>query len=281
MSEDATDDPPDTGRAAPEAVCQNCGTPLVGDYCHGCGQRHVPVLRVRTLARLFVESVLELEDLEQGVGQTIVQAARNPGRLARRYADGERKRFINPIGYFLMAATFTFLVLLLFKEAWIQGQTEMLLAAWGSMGVEPAVLFGPEGAYRSALGVTSPQELVRWMFGWIQQLQTYTGLLTSVVASLFLWGLFSDSSVAETFVFELYVTAQATVWMGLLAPLFFAFAPVLIGVAGPLLQIGLHAHGGGAFFEGRWKARLLPVFAYLTGMIVLTVSSALIAIFLL
>jgi len=57
------------GRGAP---CQNCGAPLEDTYCHQCGQRHVPELRVSYLMRLFFESVLDLEDLERGIGQTFI-----------------------------------------------------------------------------------------------------------------------------------------------------------------------------------------------------------------
>ncbi|MFB6230392.1 MAG: DUF3667 domain-containing protein [Salinibacter sp.] len=269
---------PDSAPAPTGRACQNCGAPLVGTYCHECGQRHLSTLRVRDLARLFVEAIFELEDLQRGAWRTVVQAARNPGRVARRYAGGERKRFINPIGYFLMAATGAFLVFLLFRDSWVQGQVEILTTTWRSMGVEPSELFEPGAPYRVMFGVTSVQELAQVLFEWVQQLQTYSGFVIGAAAALFLRAFFPDYSLGEALVFELYVTAQATVLTALLAPLFFTAAPGLVGAVGPLLQVGLHAHGGRAFFGGRWRGWLLPALAYLAGMIVFILLSALIGL---
>ena len=149
-----------SGRGVP---CQNCGAPLVGEYCHQCGQRHVPELRVLYLVRRFLESALDLEDLERGVGQTLRRAAQNPGRVARRYVDGERKEFVNPLGYFLLTATATFLVFSMFQEAWVQGQAEAFEATWRSLGTHPDEVFRSGSPLRS-LGWSSAQDLAAGSF---------------------------------------------------------------------------------------------------------------------
>lgn len=273
-------DPSETQGAAPspdrEETCQNCGTVLVGEYCHHCGQRHVPVLRIRYLVRRFFESALDLEDLERGVGQTFLRAARNPGRVARRYVDGERKEFVNPLGYFLLTATITFFVFLLFRETWVQGQAQVYESVWRSMGTDPTQVFQSGSPFRSAFGWTSTEELAEAVFDWFQQLQTYVGLLTCILAGLFLHWTVPDRTFAETLVFELYVTAQATLFLGLLSPLFFWSAPRFVGVLPLLLQTGLHAYGGGAFFGPSWTARLLPVLAYVASTIFLLIGSTLV-----
>lgn len=262
---------PSSDRGAP---CQNCGAPLVGEYCHQCGQRHVPKLRVAYLLRRFLESVLDLEDLERGIGQTLRRAAQNPGRVARRYVDGERREFVNPLGYFLLTATATFLVFSIFQEAWVQGQAEAYEAIWRSLGVNPDEIFRSGSPLRS-YGWSSTQDLARGIFQWFQRLQTYVGLVNCVVAGLLLQWALSRRSFAEILVFELYVTAQATLFLGVLGPLFFWGAPAFIGVLPILLQVGLHAHGAGAFFGTRWKKRLLPVCTYVASMAVLTIASGL------
>jgi hypothetical protein len=233
---------------------------------------------VRDLARWFVRSILEIEDLERGVWRTIVQAARNPGRVAKRYVDGERKGFINPIGYFLLAATVAFLVFLLFREAWVQAQVEVLTTTWRSMGLEPPKLFEPGAPYRAMFGVTSTRELAQVLFEWVQQLQTYSGFVIGAAAALFLRTFFPRYSLGEALVFELYVAAQATVFTALLAPLFFTAGPALVGAVGPLLQVGLHAHGGRAFFGGHWRGWLLPALAYPAGMVAFILLSALVGL---
>ncbi|WP_251924264.1 DUF3667 domain-containing protein [Salinibacter ruber] len=199
-----------SGRGVP---CQNCGAPLVGEYCHQCGQRHVPELRVLYLVQRFLESALDLEDLERGVGQTLRRAAQNPGRVARRYVDGERKEFVNPLGYFLLTATATFLVFSMFQEAWVQGQAEAFEATWRSLGTRPDEVFRSGSPLRS-LGWSSAQDLAAGIFQFFQQVQTYVGLFTCIVAGLLLRWAFPERTAAETLVFELYVTAQAPCSLG-------------------------------------------------------------------
>ena len=274
----------DTPEAHPEepspdrgASCQNCGAPLVGEYCYQCGQRHVPTLRVLYLVRRFLESALDLEDLERGVGQTLRRAARNPGRVARRYVDGERREFVNPLGYFLLTATATFLVFSVFQEAWVQSQAEAYEVMWQSLGASSDEIFRPGSPLRS-LGWSSAQDLAAGIFQFFQQVQTYVGLFTCAAAGLLLrWG-FPKRTVAETLVFELYVTAQATLFLGMLGPLLFWGAPAFIGVLPIFLQVGLHVHGAGAFFGTRWRARLLPPCAYLASVVLFVIGSGLVTV---
>ena len=261
-----------------EQTCQNCGAALVGEYCHRCGQRQVPVLRVQHLVRRFFESALDLEDLERGIGQTFLQAAKSPGRVARRYVEGERKQFVNPIGYFLLTATITFLVFLTFRETWVQGQAQVYESLWRSMGTDPSHVFRAGSPLRTTFGWTSAQALAGSMFDWFQQLQTYVGLLTCVIASLLLRWTLPDWTFAEIFVFELYITAQATLFLGLLSPLCFWVAPALVGALPLLLQTGLHAYGGASFFGPRWKTILLPVLAYGVSIVVLLLGSSIVLI---
>ena len=274
---DAPEAQPDDGSSGRGVPCQNCGAPLVGEYCHQCGQRHVPTLRVLYLVRRFLESALDLEDLERGVGQTLRRAARNPGRVARRYVDGERREFVNPLGYFLLTATATFLVFSVFQEAWVQSQAEAYEVMWQSLGASSDEIFRPGSPLRS-LGWSSAQDLAAGIFQFFQQVQTYVGLFTCAAAGLLLrWG-FPKRTVAETLVFELYVTAQATLFLGMLGPLLFWGAPAFIGVLPIFLQVGLHVHGAGAFFGTRWRARLLPPCAYLASVVLFVIGSGLVTV---
>ncbi len=197
---DAPEAHPEDPSSNQGAPCQNCGAPLVGEYCHQCGQRHVSRLRVLYLVRRFLESALDLEDLERGVGQTLRRAARNPGRVARRYVDGERREFVNPFGYFLLTATATFLIFSMFQEAWMQSQAEAYEATWHSLGINPQEVFRPGSPLRS-LGWSSTHDLAAGIFQVLQQVQTYVGLFTCVAAGLFLRWAFPERTVAETLVF--------------------------------------------------------------------------------
>ena len=125
----------------------------------------------------------------------------------------------------------------------MQEQAQVYRSMWQSMGTDPSQLFRAGSPLRTAFGWTYAEEVAGSMFDWFQQLQTYVGLLTCVLASLFLRWTGPGGTFAEIFVFELYVTAQATLFLGLLSPLCFLGAPALIGALPLLLQTGLHAYG--------------------------------------
>ena len=85
--------------------CANCGTELLGDYCHSCGQHRVapdefailPLLRQfgSELAHLDFKSVRSMA------------ALLNPGVLTREFLEGKRRRHLSPLKlYFLAAAVF-------------------------------------------------------------------------------------------------------------------------------------------------------------------------------
>lgn len=91
-----------------EAACLNCGTELIGSHCHGCGQKaHVH----RTLAAFMHDLLHGALHFEGKIWHTLPMLAFRPGKLTRRYIDGERARYVSPMalflfGVFLMFATF-------------------------------------------------------------------------------------------------------------------------------------------------------------------------------
>jgi len=91
-----------------ETACLNCGTELIGSHCHGCGQKaHVH----RTLAAFMHDLLHGALHFEGKIWHTLPMLAFRPGKLTRRYIDGERARYVSPMalflfGVFLMFATF-------------------------------------------------------------------------------------------------------------------------------------------------------------------------------
>ena len=77
-----------------ETNCLNCGTELIADYCHRCGQRaHVH----RTIGAFFHDLLHGVFHFEGKIWRTLPMLAWRPGELTRRYVDGERARFVSPI----------------------------------------------------------------------------------------------------------------------------------------------------------------------------------------
>jgi hypothetical protein len=90
-----------------ESACLNCGTALVGEHCHACGQRaHVH----RTLGAFSHDLLHGVLHFEGKTWRTLPMLAWRPGELTRRYIDGERARFVSPLALFLFAVFLMFAV---------------------------------------------------------------------------------------------------------------------------------------------------------------------------
>ena len=75
---------PATGQRAghsTEIACLNCGTPLVGDYCHACGQHSHVHRTLRAFGQDFITGVLNVEGK---IFRTLPLLAWKPGALTRR-----------------------------------------------------------------------------------------------------------------------------------------------------------------------------------------------------
>ncbi len=90
-----------------EAACLNCGTLLVGEHCHACGQRgHVH----RTLGAFFHDLLHGVFHFEGKIWTTLPLLAWQPGRLTRDYIEGKRASFVSPIALFLFCIFLMFAV---------------------------------------------------------------------------------------------------------------------------------------------------------------------------
>lgn len=90
---------------AQHGLCLNCGTALIGDYCHACGQaEHVH----RSLASIGHDLLHGVLHFEGKVWRTLPMLAFRPGALTRRYVAGERARFVSPLALFLFSVFLMF-----------------------------------------------------------------------------------------------------------------------------------------------------------------------------
>jgi hypothetical protein len=98
------------GPAAHGGPCLNCGATLDGAFCSSCGQRaHLH----RSLVHLGHDILHGVFHFEGKLWRTIPELFFHPGRLTRRYIDGERAKFVSPMALylftvFLMFAVFSF-----------------------------------------------------------------------------------------------------------------------------------------------------------------------------
>jgi len=104
------------GGAHGHGACLNCGTALIGEFCHACGQNgHVH----KTLASIGHDLLHGVFHFEGKVWRTLPMLVTRPGQLTRRYIDGERVRFVSPLALFL------FCVFLMFATIHAMGGEEM------------------------------------------------------------------------------------------------------------------------------------------------------------
>lgn len=89
-------------------VCLNCGTPLIGEFCHSCGQNgHVH----RTLASIGHDLLHGVFHFEGKIWRTLPMLVVRPGELTRRYIAGERAKFVSPLALYLFAVFLMFAVI--------------------------------------------------------------------------------------------------------------------------------------------------------------------------
>jgi hypothetical protein len=93
------------GSGAEHGLCLNCGTALIGDYCHACGQaEHVH----RTLSSILHDLLHGVFHFEGKVWRTVPMLVFHPGALTRRFIAGERARFVSPLALFLFSVFLMF-----------------------------------------------------------------------------------------------------------------------------------------------------------------------------
>jgi len=102
---------PDSGARKPHPdqpqTCLNCGTELAGAYCHACGQKgHLH----RTIGAFMHDLLHGALHFEGKLWRTLPMLVFKPGKLTRRYIDGERARFVSPMALFLFGVFLMFAV---------------------------------------------------------------------------------------------------------------------------------------------------------------------------
>ena len=94
---------------ANERLCDDCGVPLVGRFCHVCGEDSQPPRRA--LKDLLSDGLDNVFSFTGHVLPTLRDMALDPGRILRGLRDGNRKRYLSPFKLYLSATLVFFLFL--------------------------------------------------------------------------------------------------------------------------------------------------------------------------
>ena len=82
--------------------CANCGAPLTGEYCAQCGQSRAELKR--PIIGLFTDALDGLLTWDGRLLTTFRQLYARPGKLARDFVDGQRRRFTPPVRLYLVVS---------------------------------------------------------------------------------------------------------------------------------------------------------------------------------
>jgi hypothetical protein len=98
------------GRApeSPPDACRNCGTPLSGPYCAGCGQRDVRA--DPTLRELLGDLADNVLNVDGRLAATFRALLLRPGALTVEYVRGRRAPFLTPLRVYLLSSVVYFAI---------------------------------------------------------------------------------------------------------------------------------------------------------------------------
>ena len=87
-------------------TCFSCETPMIGLYCHVCGNKNDDYRR--SIWRLAVDFFTNFTAMDNRMWRSLWSLLRRPGRMAREYADGARTRWTSPVRFYLATSLILF-----------------------------------------------------------------------------------------------------------------------------------------------------------------------------
>ena len=87
-------------------VCPNCGTPVNGNFCSGCGQE--TDLGPQTIGEFFGGLKAQYLNPQGLLWKTLWTLFFSPGALTIAYVAGQRARYLRPLKLYLMASVVVF-----------------------------------------------------------------------------------------------------------------------------------------------------------------------------
>lgn len=95
--------------------CLNCGTKLIDDFCHHCGQKDIP--KRQTLGELFSNFISSFWSYEGKFLLTSKYLITRPGFLAKEYNAGRRESYYHPARMYVFISFIFFLIFFSLPDA--------------------------------------------------------------------------------------------------------------------------------------------------------------------
>jgi Protein of unknown function (DUF3667) len=110
--------------------CRNCGSALLGSYCHACGQKAQIHRSITGIMHDLLHGVLHLDGK---LWNTLPLLVWRPGRLTREYIEGKRARHVSPMSMFLFSV---FLMFAVFQALGITAPSDIAAGTSIKAGIE-------------------------------------------------------------------------------------------------------------------------------------------------
>ncbi len=254
-----------------EPWCRNCNSAVTGTFCSACGQARIS--ERLSFRKLIGEIPGRFLNLERGLLHTAVSLFRRPGAMARDYVYGQRKKYVNPLGYFVFGATLQLI------SFWFSGP---LLRETMARSVDEAIARGairPDDLEKLnsvfkpdfVTGITDTYMVA------IAQSYTYAALLFfalpfAVFLRLLQGAAGSRYRLAEHMVFSSYVVAQVLIITAFTTPVVFRFGSTAQAASGPLIYLAYAGYAQSGFYPKSLTHISLTLVALLASMVIFFAS---------
>jgi Protein of unknown function (DUF3667) len=105
---------------AGSGVCRNCTAPMGAEqlFCGGCGQRIGPARL--TMGQILHDFMHALTHADHSIFSLMKDLILRPGRVAREYVEGKRKKYFGPFAFLVISVGLASLVVALTGVEWFK-----------------------------------------------------------------------------------------------------------------------------------------------------------------
>ncbi len=93
---------------SPNPTCLNCDEPLLGSFCHHCGQQNLPLKQ--TIGQLLLVFFGEFFNYDGRFLRSLRLMLTQPGAISLAYMEGKRTSYVNPVRFYLFTSAIYFLM---------------------------------------------------------------------------------------------------------------------------------------------------------------------------
>jgi len=199
--ESGLDVPAEPSGGGAEDLCPDCRQPLLGPYCHRCGEKRLDPhdFKIRHFAGHVAHELTHLE--KSKIPRTLAALVAKPGFLTSEYLAGRRKRYLAPLGLFLVLFGIFLFVYSIYRPAAIFDIQKV--ARSDRTGKLSAFLIGRQAAKKGLTPEAFVEKLEERWHHYVSLLEIANVLFFALLLKLVYWR--SRRYLVEHFIFSLHL----------------------------------------------------------------------------